>query len=106
MKVSGMWIFFLLLAASFASAADSRPVAKPALAPQIRMHLVPVESSLVRAIAYNKHRKILDVLFLRGKRYRYFAVPATTAKAFFAAASKGKFYNDRIKRHFRCERLR
>jgi len=70
------------------------------------MHMVAVESSVIRAIGYNKRHQMLDVEMLKGARYRYLQVPPAVAKALFAAESKGKFYNEQIKPRFHFIRLR
>jgi lysyl-tRNA synthetase class 2 len=57
-------------------------------------------SSVIRRFAYDASRRVLDVEFVSGRRYRYSAVPPAVAEAFGAAASKGRFFNARIRDRF------
>ena len=104
MRAPGTWIAAILIGTHFAMAAEPSPKTK--MDSGVRIHMVVVQSSVIRALGYNKRHKILDVLLLKGRRYRYYAVPAAEAEAFRASESKGKFYNERIKKHFRFVRLR
>ena len=49
---------------------------------------------------YDETARELDVTFVSGKTYRYFAVPPDIHVAFLAAASKGAFFNRHIKDAF------
>lgn len=62
-------------------------------------------STAIRRFAYNPDACALDVTFVTGRRYRYFAVPGDIAKDFREAFSKGRFFNARIRDHFRFEEL-
>lgn len=63
-------------------------------------------STLISRIAYEPQRKVLSVWFVRsGKRYDYEAVPAATYAGFRQAFSKGRFFNDHIRGHFRFRRV-
>jgi lysyl-tRNA synthetase class 2 len=63
-----------------------------------RWHIMP--SSAIRRFAYDASRRVLDVEFVSGRRYRYSAVPPAVAEAFREAASKGRFFNARIRDRF------
>lgn len=54
-------------------------------------------STVIRRFAYDPPGKVLDVEFVSGRRYRYFAVPQEIEEAFRAALSKGRFFNARIR---------
>ena len=58
------------------------------------MQLVPVVSSNVAAIGFEDG--LLEVLFKNGRLYRAHA-PESLFKEFLAAASKGRFYHQRVK---------
>ena len=62
-------------------------------------------STAIRRFAYNPDSRALDVTFVTGRRYRYFAVPCEVAQDFREAFSKGRFFNARIRDHFRFEEL-
>jgi hypothetical protein len=66
----------------------------------------PVQSTAIAAIRYDPARKLLEIEFLTGRRYRYSRVPLPTYRAFMAAGSKGRFYNERIRDEFPFTRLR
>jgi lysyl-tRNA synthetase class 2 len=57
-------------------------------------------SSVIRRFAYDASRRVLDIEFVSGRRYRYRAVPPPVAEAFQGAASKGRFFNARIRDNF------
>jgi len=62
-------------------------------------------STVIRRFAYDPDSRALDVTFITGRRYRYFAVPGDVAQSFREAFSKGRFFNARIRDHFRFEEL-
>lgn len=62
-------------------------------------------STAIRRFAYDPDARALDVTFVTGRRYRYFAVPGEVAKAFRGAMSKGRFFNARIRDRFAFEGL-
>jgi hypothetical protein len=62
-------------------------------------------STVIRRFAYDPQAKALDVTFVTGRRYRYFAVPAQVAGAFGEAESKGGFFNAEIRDHYAFEEL-
>jgi hypothetical protein len=56
-----------------------------------------VESSVIRSIEYDDEERALLITFTSGLAYRYAAVPEVEYDALLSAASKGVFFNDRIK---------
>jgi hypothetical protein len=64
---------------------------------------VPVESSSIDSVGYDD--EILEVRFNNGGVYRYFGVPPEVCLELLRAASKGSFFNRRIRGRYRCERL-
>lgn len=75
--------------------------AKPDIAhPRV---LVPVESSNVEALGHNTHG--LFVRFKGGGIYLYHGVPESVFHAALAAGSVGSFVHERVKGHYRHEKL-
>ena len=62
-------------------------------------------STAIRRFDYDARSRALDVTFVTGRRYRYFAVPGGLAEDFRAAPSKGRFFNARIRDRFRFREL-
>jgi lysyl-tRNA synthetase class 2 len=62
-------------------------------------------SIVIRRFEYHPRTRALDVEFVSGRRYRYAEVPEAVAGAFREAFSKGRFFNARIRDHYRCEEL-
>jgi len=59
-------------------------------------------SSAIRNTHYDPSTKILSVWFVpSGDRYDYAGVEPQTYAAFKAAVSKGRFFNARIRDHYR-----
>ncbi|QDZ08897.1 KTSC domain-containing protein [Sphingomonas panacisoli] len=61
-------------------------------------------SSVIRSFAYDPAAQVLDVQFVSGRRYAYLDVPARVAAALHRAASKGGFFNRRIRDRYRFAR--
>ena len=84
------------------------PVSQPSFLPagvSVTVQVHPVQSSLVAAVAYHPAPALLDIVLTNGYQYRYFGVPHETYAALLRAASKGRFFNARIKRVFPYQRL-
>jgi hypothetical protein len=60
-----------------------------------------VESSAISAIGYSKRRHILDIEFVNGAIYRYLDVPSAVHRDLMSAESKARFYDSKIRRHYR-----
>lgn len=59
-------------------------------------------STSIRKIEYDPGRRVLSVWFLAsGKRYDYEGVPPAIHAQFRKAFSKGRFFNQHIRDHFR-----
>jgi hypothetical protein len=63
-------------------------------------------SSVIRAFDYDSEAHALAVTFTTGRRYTYLDVPEGIAQGLRDAASKGSYFNRRIRDHFAFERLR
>lgn len=57
-------------------------------------------SSVIQRFEYDPAHAALDVTFVSGRRYRYYAVPPILADKFSRATSKGRFFNTRIRSRF------
>jgi hypothetical protein len=67
---------------------------------------VPLESSVLAAVAYRSDAQQLDLRFHEGNIYRYFACPLSVYRALLTAESKGRYFAQHIRNGFRCERVR
>jgi hypothetical protein len=62
-------------------------------------------SSVIAKIDYELQHARLTVTFTTGRVYQYFMVPAEEVAAFRAAASKGSFFNTRIRDRYTCREV-
>lgn len=62
-------------------------------------------SSVIRAFDYEPKRGALTVTFTTGRVYCYYGVEPEVFAAFEIAASKGRFFNLRIRDHYRFQEL-
>ena len=62
-------------------------------------------STVIRSFDYHPALAALDIEFVSGRRYRYADVPENVAAEFRSAFSKGRFFNARIRDHYRCAEL-
>jgi hypothetical protein len=61
------------------------------------MKRIPVDSSMIAWVAYDKKEKLLEVEFINtGNIYQYFDVPAKEYKGLMEASSKGSYMRDCI----------
>ncbi len=65
----------------------------------------PVVSSKLRAVGYDARHQILEIEFLAGSVYHYFGVPEEVHEALMNAASKGTYFQDRIREAYRHEKV-
>lgn len=78
--------------------------AEPNSAPNHLVSHIPrqrVESSVIAAVGYSKRRHILEIEFVNGAIYRYLDVPSTVHRDLMSAESKARFYDSKIRRHYR-----
>jgi hypothetical protein len=68
------------------------------------MHRVPVESSSLDSVGYE--RNVLEVRFRNGGLYQYFDVPEETVVLLMRADSKGAFFNREIRGRYPSRRLK
>ncbi|MBX3514063.1 MAG: KTSC domain-containing protein [Xanthobacteraceae bacterium] len=62
-------------------------------------------SQTIRQIEYDGESRALTVTFVTGRIYRYYKVEPEVAEAFRIAISKGRFFNLRIRDHYRFDEL-
>lgn len=67
----------------------------------------PSESSAVSYARYDRpHRRLYLTFRESGEMYVYVDVPPSAYEGLLAADSKGRFINERIKDHYKFQRLR
>lgn len=64
-----------------------------------------VQSSNLLSIGYDENKSVLEIEFHGGAVYQYFKVPSTIYLALMNAASKGTYFHNNIKEHYRYERI-
>jgi KTSC domain len=68
------------------------------------MHRVPVDSSSINSIGYEKN--VLEVCFRNGGLYQYFDVPEQVVVSLMRADSKGRFFNQEIRGRYPANKLK
>ncbi len=63
--------------------------------------MIPISSSVIKAIDYNSANRTLLVKFASGKTYTYSGVPEQVVRGLVNASSAGRYFNDHIKNHYR-----
>jgi hypothetical protein len=64
---------------------------------RIQVVQIPVASTSISAIAYDKDTSVLDIEFRNGSKYRYFLVPAHVYSDLRTAPSKGTYFNTAVR---------
>lgn len=70
------------------------------------MERIPVSSSNISSIGYDKQSNILEVEFGSGEIYQYFDLPEHLYNGLMSAASKGQFLSSFIKYNYRYQKVR
>jgi len=65
---------------------------------------VRLGSAAIEAVAYDRAKKMLDVEFRGGSKYRYFKIPVSVYRALLKAESAGAFWNE-VKNQFDYQKL-
>lgn len=68
--------------------------------PSLAIEMLPVQSSNIRAIGYDESTKTLAVQFANGI-YHYAGIDPELFQSLTAADSKGKFFQQNIRPHFK-----
>jgi hypothetical protein len=66
----------------------------------------PVHSTAIAKIGYSKRRHILEIEFVNGAVYRYFDIPLSVHRDLMSAESKARFYDSKIRKHYRSVLVR
>ena len=66
------------------------------------MRAARLSSRVIERILYDDHSGTLSIWFRETGRYVYFDVPSAIFDAFRAAPSAGRYFNECIKRRYRC----
>ena len=69
------------------------------------MKLKPVESEMLRLVGYDAKRRVLEVIFNSGDRYRYFGVSPAKYEALLNAESIGQYMHKNIIGHYDYQRV-
>ena len=70
------------------------------------MNRDPVSSSDIRSVGYDSDSLMLEVEFLSGAVYQYANVPAAVYHGLLAAPSKGRYFNQFIRKGgYVCTRI-
>lgn len=64
-----------------------------------------VQSSSIAAVSYDDATSTLEVEFVNGTVYRYFAVPPSVYQAFLGAESLGRYFNEAIRTRYRYAKV-
>lgn len=67
--------------------------------------MLPVNSSMAKAVGYDSDQQILQVEFHNGAVYKYADVDEDTWEDLHQAESIGRFFNYEIKGCYECERI-
>src|SRR5262245_9832018 len=70
---------------------------RPRRGPDRRMRRHPIGSSSLRTVGYDANSETLEIEYLNGSLYRYFAVPPLVHRQLLRSATPGSFVNQRIK---------
>jgi len=68
------------------------------------MNRIPVSSSNINSIGYDRQSRVLEVEFSSGDVYQYFDVPEHLYNVLMGTSSKGQFLNEHIKYNFRYQK--
>nr|WP_295375105.1 KTSC domain-containing protein [uncultured Sphingosinicella sp.] len=66
------------------------------------MRAAKLNSSMISRIAYDDEAEALSIWFKETGRYVYYGVPGAIFDALRRAPSAGRFFNESIKRRYRC----
>lgn len=70
------------------------------------MERMPIESSLIRAVAYDPTASVLEVEFTgEGHVYEYYDVPYSVFEELLHEESKGRYFNEHVKDLYAAERI-
>jgi hypothetical protein len=65
--------------------------------------MMPVKSSAIEAVGYDPTTRQMRIRFTGGSEYDFCGVPEAIYRDLMSAASKGSYYNDRIRDRYPCQ---
>ena len=72
---------------------------------RLKMEWKPVDSSMIRSIAYDLDARQLAIEFQSGAIYYYWDVPEGVHRGIMLASSKGAYFLETVRDQFICERI-
>ena len=63
-------------------------------------------STVISSFHYDAEKTVLKVIFTTGKVYEYINVPAFINEEMRAAFSKGTYFNERVKGHYKFRKIK
>ena len=66
------------------------------------MEMISVTSKAIKAVGYDSSTQRMKIQFIEGKTYDFCNVPQHIFDGLLQALSKGAYYNDYIRDHYRC----
>ena len=66
------------------------------------MRAAKLSSSMIERICYDEEEASLSIWFRQTGRYIYYGVPAAVFDALKGAPSAGRYFNESIKKRYRC----
>ena len=63
-------------------------------------------STVISAFHYDGKRQVLQIVFTSGTVYEYLDVPETKYNAMKASFSKGIYFNQHIKEHYKFNKIK
>jgi len=96
-------VFCILVAIGADACADPSPTPNRITS---RIPRQSVQSSAIAKVGYSKRRHILEIEFVNGAVYRYFDIPFSVHRDLMSAESKARFYDSKIRKHYRSVLVR
>lgn len=98
-----VFLFYILVAIGADVCADPSPSPNHITS---RIPRQSVQSSAIAKVGYSKRRHILEIEFVNGAVYRYFDIPLSVHRDLMSAESKARFYDSKIRKHYRSALVR
>lgn len=71
-----------------------------------RMRRQRLDSRAIAAVGYSPETAVLELEFVSGEVYRYYAVPPSVHRALMASESAGRYFRDHIREVYPAEHRR
>lgn len=69
------------------------------------MHRLPVDSSAIASVGYDRETCVLEIEFVEGDVYQYFAVPRRVHRELLGADSMGRYFQSQIRDRYGYQRV-